>query len=162
MSPQEHAFGNEGAAPIKSVLFACNMNSVRSPMAEALAQAALGPRVRVESCGVYEGILDPFAAQVLEEAGLGAPERQPRAFEAIRPERFDLVVALTPEAAAAARRLGARVEFWDTENPTEARGDREALLQAYRDVRDQLAQRIRARFGGKDQGDHRHGDQGEA
>ena len=133
---------------VRSILFACNMNSVRSPMAEALAASALGPRVRVESCGVYAGLLDPFAAQVLTEAGLAAPEREPREFAGVRPEAFDLVVALTPEAAAEARRLGARVEFWDTENPTETRGSREDLLAAYRAVRDQLAARIRARFGG--------------
>ena len=136
--------------PVRSILFACNMNSVRSPMAEALGRAALGPRVRVESCGVYAGILDPFAAQALTEAGLAAPSREPREFAEVRPEAFDLVIALTPEAAAEARRLGARVEFWDTENPTETRGTRDDLLEAYRGVRDQLAARIRARFGGSE------------
>ena len=136
--------------PVRSLLFACNMNSVRSPMAEALASRALGERVRVESCGVYEGILDPFAAEVLTEIGLAAPTRPPRDFASVRPEGFDLVVALTPEAAAAARQLGATVEFWDIENPTETRGDREDLLGAYRSVRDGLAARIRARFGGAD------------
>ena len=133
--------------PVRAVLFACNMNSVRSPMAEALARDALSSRVRVESCGVHEGILDPFAAEVLTEAGLDAPDRPPRDFASVKPEAFDLVVALTPEAAAEARRLGAKVEFWDTENPSETRGDREALLEAYRRVRDELAARIAARFG---------------
>ena len=142
--------GSEAGGPVRSILFACNMNSVRSPMAEALARAALGPRVRVESCGVHAGILDPFAAEVLTERGLAAPERAPREFAEVRPEAFDLIVALTPEAAAEARRLGARVEFWDTENPTETRGPREELLTAYRGVRDQLAARIKARFGGSE------------
>ena len=138
----------KGEAPVRSILFACNMNSVRSPMAEALARRMLTGRVRIESCGVFEGILDPFVAEVLTEAGLPAPERAPQDFAKVRPEDFDLVVALTPEAAAEARQLGARVEFWDTENPTETRGSREDLMAAYRSVRDALAKRIQARFGG--------------
>ena len=35
-----------------AVLFACNFNRVRSPMAEALLKRALGDRVYVDSCGL--------------------------------------------------------------------------------------------------------------
>ena len=139
----------EGAR-VRSILFACTMNSVRSPMAEALARRALGEGVEVVSCGVYEGILDPFVAEVLAEDGLPVPTRAPQDFGHVKPERFDLVVALTPEAAAEARSLGARTEFWDTANPTDTRGDREAMLAAYRAVRDQLGARIEDRFGEAD------------
>ena len=122
------------------------MNSVRSPMAEALARMALGDGVRVESCGVHEGVLDPFAARVLEEAGVPRPERAPQDFGSVRLRDFDAVVALTPETAAEARRMGANPEFWDTQNPTETRGGEDALLDAYRAVRDALDERIKARF----------------
>lgn len=132
---------------VRSVLFVCNMNSVRSPMAEALARRALGEGVRVESCGVHEGILDPFAAEVLEEAGVPRPERAPQDFAHVNADDFDVVVALTGEAAGEARRAGAAPEFWDTANPTETRGNREAVLDAYRAVRDELDAKIRARFG---------------
>ena len=140
------------AAPVRSILFACNMNSVRSPMAEALARRALGPRVQVASCGVYEGVLDPFAAEVLEEAGIPRPERDPQDFAKVDAAGFDLIVALTGEAAAEARRTGVPVEFWDTANPTEVRGSREDLLAAYREVRDELDAKIAARFGVKGAG----------
>ena len=132
--------------PVRAILFACNMNSVRSPMAEALARRALGSRVRVESCGVFAGVHDPFAAEVLTEEGLPAPKRPPQDFAEVAARDFDLVVALTGEAAAEARRTGVPVEFWDTENPTETRGARDDLLKAYRDVRDELDRKIRARF----------------
>ena len=135
-----------GEGAVRSVLFVCNMNSVRSPMAEALARRALGEGVRVESCGVHEGILDPFAAEVLEEAGIPRPERAPQDFAHVNPDDFDVVVALTGEAAGEARRAGAEPEFWDTANPTETRGDRDALLAAYREVRDQLDAKIKERF----------------
>ena len=122
------------------------MNSVRSPMAEALAREALGGDVRVESCGVHEGVLDPFAAEVLEEAGVPRPSRAPQDFGRVAATDFDVVIALTGEAAGEARRAGADPEFWDTENPTEARGDREHVLTAYRRVRDALRRQIEERF----------------
>jgi protein-tyrosine-phosphatase len=131
---------------VRSILFACNMNSVRSPMAEALARRHLSARMEVASCGVHEGIIDPFAAEVLEEVGVPRPDRQPRDFGRVRLQDYDVIVALTPEAAAEARRLGAKPEFWETENPTSVRGDREEVLEAYRAVRDELAARIKARF----------------
>jgi len=131
----------------KSVLFACNMNSVRSPMAEALARKALGDSWEVQSCGVYAGILDPFVPQIVAEVGAEVPNREPQTFSRVDIGQFDIVIALTPEAAAEARRLGARVEFWETPNPTDIRGDDAAMFQAYRDTRDFLDARIRKDFG---------------
>lgn len=130
----------------KAILFACNMNSVRSPMAEALARVMF-PDARIESCGVYEGIIDPFVTRVLREDGITPPARGPQTFGQIRVEDFDRVVALTPEAAAEARRLGAQVDFWEIENPTDTRGSDEAVLDAYRRVRDGLRKRITTAFG---------------
>lgn len=140
------------ASPIRSILFACNMNSIRSPMAEALAKALLGEDVQVESCGVYEGILDPFVARVLEEEGLPIPERDPQTFAKVDVQRFDRVVALTPEAAAEARRLGGAVEFWETENPTDIRGDEATMMAAYRSAYESLKQRIQGLTGGSSRG----------
>ena len=39
------------------------------------------------------------------------------------------------------------VEYWPTPDPTLVSGSREQVLDAYRAVRDQLADRIKARFG---------------
>ncbi len=63
---------------------------------------------------------------------------------------FDLIVTLSPEAHHVAleltRRLAADVEYWPTPDPTATEGSRDQRLTAYRDVRDQLMARIRARF----------------
>jgi protein-tyrosine-phosphatase len=39
------------------------------------------------------------------------------------------------------------VEYWPTSDPTAAEGTREQRLAAYREVRDQLTERIKKRFG---------------
>lgn len=132
----------------KAVLFVCNMNSVRSPMAAAILAGEAGGSVRVDSAGVYEGGLDPFVESVLGEIGMSLGDYQPKAVSDIRLESFDLVIALTPEAAAEIRRFlpRDRIEFWPIENPSDVRGDQDALLDAYRSVRDELRARIRVRF----------------
>ncbi len=133
---------------VARVLFVCNMNSVRSPMAAAILARERGPRMTVDSAGVYEGGGDPFVAPVLEEIGVSLGDYEPKALSDVDVAQFDLVIALTPEAAAEARRFlpASQVEFWPTENPSDVRGDDDALFGAYRAVRDELCQRIRARF----------------
>lgn len=132
----------------KNVLFVCNMNSVRSPMAAAILGAENAPGVRVDSAGVYEGGVDPFVGSVLGEIGVSLGDYEPKALSDIDIARFDIVIALTPEAAAEARRVlpASRIEYWPTENPSDVRGGDDALFDAYRAVRDELRERIRARF----------------
>jgi protein-tyrosine-phosphatase len=132
----------------KSVLFVCNMNSVRSPMAAAILASDSDGAVRVDSAGVYEGGLDPFIESVLGEIGIALGDYEPKSVGDIRLENFDLVIALTPEAAAEVRRVlpRERIEFWPIDNPSDAVGGEGALMDAYRAVRDELRGRIRVRF----------------
>jgi hypothetical protein len=52
----------EPKAEPRAVLFACNWNTVRSPMAAALLRQMGGGRIRVDSCGLQAGeSVDPFA-----------------------------------------------------------------------------------------------------
>jgi len=144
------------APPLRpqAVLFACGMNSVRSPMAAALLKQMLGKSLYVGSAGVRKGELDPFAAAAMEEIGIDMHAHRPMTFEELddlEGLNFDLIVTLSPEAHHRAleltRTLAAEVEYWPTADPTAIEGSREQRLGAYRDVRDQLVQRIRRRFG---------------
>jgi len=84
----------------KSVLFACNMNSVRSPMAAALLRLDAGNQIRVDSAGVYEGGLDPFVEIVMAQLGVAMQGHEPKTLSEVDLSSFDVVVALTPEAAS--------------------------------------------------------------
>lgn len=132
----------------QSVLFACNMNSVRSPMAAALLRRAAGDRLTVDSAGVYEGGLDPFVEIVMDELGVAMRGHEPKTLTEVDLADFDVVIALTPEAALAAQKRSpkAAVEFWDIENPSEERGGRDAVVAAYARVRDALARKLAQRF----------------
>jgi protein-tyrosine-phosphatase len=137
----------------QAVLFACGLNSVRSPMAAGLFRHLIGSGVYVASAGVRKGELDPFAVAVMEEAGQDISRHKPMTFEELddwEGLNFDLIVTLSPEAHHKAvdltRRIAAEIEYWPTPDPTDAEGSREQRLGAYREVRDQLQARILARF----------------
>ena len=137
----------------QAVLFACARNSVRSPMAAALFRHLFGRVSYVGSAGVRKGELDPFAAAAMEEIGIDIKAHRPMTFEELddlEGLNFDLIVTLSPEAHHKAleltRTLALDVEYWPTADPTAIEGSREQRINAYRDVRDQLLQRIRTRF----------------
>jgi len=143
-----------------AVLFACNFNRVRSPMAEALLKRLVGDRIYVDSCGLryppydpeVETGIDPFVETVMKEIGCDLARHRVKTFDELTDGSFDLVVSLTPESEARAQEMArgrsAEVELWPIPDPTLAEGSREARLAAYREVRDALAARIAARFGG--------------
>jgi protein-tyrosine-phosphatase len=144
---------SDPSPPPRAVLFACGQNSLRSPMAAALARQMLPAAIKVGSAGVRKGDLDPFAVAAMAEAGIDIAEYQPVTFEELEDWDgldFDLIVTLAPEAHHKAleltHRLAAAVEYWPTADPSTIEGNREQRLDAYRAVRDQLLTRIRTRF----------------
>jgi len=138
-----------------AVLFACNYNRVRSPMAEGLMKRLSGARVYVDSVGLRadsgQTWADPFMAAAMDEAGIDMSRHKPKTFDDLEDQSFDLVISLTPEAqhraVELARGRATDLEYWPTHDPTLIVGQREVMLNAYREVRDALAARLLARFG---------------
>ena len=133
-----------------SVLFACSENSVRSPMAEALAKRLYGQASYIDSVGVRATDVDGFVAAALDEVGIDVHRHHAKTFDDVDPSSFDLIVTLSPEAHHKALELAGAfaidVEYWPTPDPTMASGNREQILNAYRGVRDGLFRRIKQRF----------------
>lgn len=136
--------------PVGSVLFACTFNSIRSPMAEGILKRFHGNRIYVDSVGVREGAIDPFAVSVMDEVGIDLHKHRSKTFDELADTSFDLVISLSPEAQHRAvemtRTMACEVEFWNTFDPTAVMGNRDIVLAAYRQVRDTLIDRIRTRF----------------
>jgi protein-tyrosine-phosphatase len=135
----------------QSVLFACTMNTVRSPMAEAIARHYFGRDVYFASAGLKRGEADPFAVAAMEEIGVDISRHRPHTFEDLEDSNFDLIVTLSPEAHHRAleftRTMAIDVVYWPTPDATVAQGSREAILAAYRDVRERLTTRIKDLLG---------------
>jgi protein-tyrosine-phosphatase len=135
-----------GARP-QSVLFACTFNTVRSPMAEALARHYFGREIYFASAGLKRGEPDGFAVAAMEEIGVDITRHKPHTFEDLEDSNFDVIITLSPEAHHRAleftRTMAVDVIYWPTPDATAAQGSRETVLEAYRDVRDRLAARIK-------------------
>ena len=87
-----------------AVLFTCNYNRVRSPMAEGLFKRFYGTRAFVDSCGLKadptgEGI-DPFVVAVMDELGLDVSDHKPKTFAELEDDSFDVVFTQDPPALA--------------------------------------------------------------
>jgi protein-tyrosine-phosphatase len=89
----------------------------------------------------------------MEEIGIDITQHTPHTLRDLYDTSFDLIVTLSPEAHHQAleltRTMAVEVEYWPTFDATGMIGyaSREQILQAYRDVRDQLFARIKRRFG---------------
>jgi len=140
-----------------AVLFACTLNSVRSPMAAALMRYLFGQFVYVASAGVRAGALDPMAVEVMEELGIEIADHKPHRFEDLEDASFDLIVTLSPEAHHKAldltHTMAVDVEYWPIIDATAYEGSREQRLEAYRAVRDELMKKIHDRFAVERAGD---------
>ena len=142
---------------MSSVLFCCDYNAVRSPMAEGLMKKYYGTSIYVQSAGVKHDLeIDGFSIAVCAELGVELSKHRARSFQEMEEwgdqiEQYDLVVALSDASKAHAidyTRLSAvEVEHWDISDPTAVGETREEKLEAYRRTRDQIDAQIQRRFG---------------
>lgn len=139
---------DEATSELPTVLFVCSMNSVRSPIAAALARQAFPGRIIARSVGVNGGKADQFVHEVMEEIGIDMSVHTPHILDELVANKFDLVITLSPDApeAVARKDLEAKtIEHWQVDDPSLVEGSREVVLGAYRDLRDSLRRRVRER-----------------
>ncbi|OOY04272.1 low molecular weight phosphatase family protein [Thioclava sp. F28-4] len=140
-----------------SVLFACDHNSTRSPMAEGMMKKFYGTECYVQSVGVKADLeIDGFTIAVMAEIGVNLERHRARSFTELQEwgddlSAFDLVIALSPasqrQALELTRFFHLDVEYWPILDPTGIGETREAKLAAYRDTRDQIRRHLIDRFG---------------
>ena len=105
-----------------------------------------GGQVFVDSVGVHQGGLDPLMVEVMSEIGVDMSRHRPKTFGNLTDDSFDVAIALSGEARAAAddltRYMHCDVRLWAIADPSLAEGSRNSRLAAYRQTRDQLQQKI--------------------
>jgi len=154
------AFSTSGAEMEQlpqSILFCCDHNSVRSPMAEGLTKKLYGTEAYIQSAGVKSDLeIDGFAIAVCQEVDVELSRHRSRSFDEMEDwgddlSSFDLIVALSPASQRRAleltRHSHLEVEYWPILDPTGLGDSREARLASYRQARDQIRDRLMARWG---------------
>ena len=141
----------------QSVLFCCDHNAVRSPMAEGLMKKFFGTGTYVQSVGVTNDMeIDGFSIAVCAEMDVELSRHRSRSFDEMEQwgddlSSFDLVIALSPTSQRRALELTRyyhlEVEYWPILDPTAQGETRDAKLESYRAARDQIIARLTARWG---------------
>jgi len=130
------------------VLFLCTGNSARSQMAEALLRQYAGNRFEVYSAGLEPGGINPYTRRVMKEIGIDLTGHYSKDLdEYMGKTSFGYLITLCADAEEkcpsdlpdVSRRLR-----WSFENPTTFEGTEEKILEKFREVRDQIDQRIRS------------------
>ena len=146
------------AGPIPhSILFCCDHNAIRSPLAEGMMKHLYGRAAYVQSAGVKNDMeVDGFAIAVCKEIGVEISKHRSRSFAEMKEwgddlGSFDLVVALSPASQRQALELTRvshlDVEYWPIMDPLGLAESRDAKLAIYRMIRDQIRERMVDRFG---------------
>ena len=141
----------------QSVLFCCDHNAVRSPMAEGIMKKFYGMDIYVQSVGVMNDLeIDGFSIAVCAEMDVELSRHRSRSFDEMQQwgddlSSFDLVIALSPASQRRALELTRvfhlEVEYWPILDPTGLGESRDAKLIQFRAARDQIAGRLIDRFG---------------
>lgn len=141
----------------QSVLFCCDHNAVRSPMAEGIMKKYYGTDTYVQSVGVKNDLeIDGFSIAVCAELEVELSRHRSRSFDEMEQwgddlSSFDLVIALSPASQRRAleltRYFHLDVEYWPILDPTGLGESRDAKLVQFRAARDQIAERLIKRFG---------------
>ena len=140
-----------------SVLFCCDHNAIRSPIAEGLAKLYYGKKIFIQSAGILNDFeIDGFAISVCEEIGIKLAKHQPRSFLDMdewgdRIDSFDLVVALSEtskrKVIEATKSYAVRVIYWPIFDPTVTVNRWEEKIANYRKTRDQISAKLIDFFG---------------
>ena len=134
-----------------SILFICQLNSVRSPMAEGLMRAAFPQVEIIRSCGLHIGDVNDFMITVMREKKIDMQSHCPMSLAQCCHDRFDYVIAFTQDAYDTAKTAfedqdDMKIEFWPVVDPSEGSLDVRAMLNNYRSIRDNIDMRLRRKF----------------
>ncbi len=143
----------------KKVLFLCTHNSARSQMAEGLLRAMHGEEYEAYSAGVVATSVDPRAVLVMKEMGIDISGQRSKTSSEFGDTIFDLAVTVCDRARQACPICSTRLELPSSlpkarevihrsfEDPAAALGTEEEQLEAFRRVRDEIADWISWSFG---------------
>lgn len=130
--------------PRKRVLFVCTHNSARSQIAEGLLRSWAGDLFEVFSAGTQPTEVRPETIAVMAEIGIDISAHRPNHLAEFRGQSFDWLIMVCDRAWQECSAVpGVETPaHWGIEDPTEATGDWEERLAAFRRVRTDIGNRL--------------------
>jgi arsenate reductase (thioredoxin) len=129
------------------VLFLCTRNSVRSQIAEAFLKKYAGGKFDVYSAGLEPGEINPHTKKVMEEIGIDiSNQRSKGLMEFMGKMHIGYLITVCSNAEekcpffpGIAKRL-----HWPFDDPATFEGTEEEKLAKFREVRDQIKEKIQS------------------
>ena len=130
------------------VLFLCAHNAARSQLAEALLRHLSGDRFEVCSAGLQPTEIHPLTRRVLDEIGVDTTALRAECLETYMAKvSVQYAIVVCERTQAQCPRLypfAQRTLYWPLEDPVSSPGSPEERLEKFRDIRDQIEDRLRA------------------
>lgn len=130
--------------PIK-VMFVCTGNSARSQMGEGFARFLGQGRIEAYSAGMEPTRLNPHAVAIMREKGIDISGQRSKVFNEDLARQMDVVITVCGNADERCPVLPPEVKklHWPLEDPAAAKGTDSEVLAKFREIRDQIEERIR-------------------
>ena len=129
---------------MNDLLFLCVANSARSQMAEGLARQLFGQNARVQSAGSHPSSVNPLAVTVMQEIGIDISQQTSKSVDMVDADAVDTVITLCRQEVCPIFLTSARQMHWPLTDPATGPLDQDARLQCFRDVRDEIAKRLKS------------------
>ena len=133
------------------VLFLCAHNACRSQIAEAMLRHYGGDDYEVQSAGLRATEIHPLTLQVLGEEGIdtaGLSAKDVKQFLGRFPAQFAIFVCEQTQQHCPRIFPGVgKSLYWPFEDPAQFRGSESQRLDKFREVRDQIRERIQKWLG---------------
>lgn len=130
----------------KKILVLCTGNSARSQMGEGLFRAEGGGRVEVFSAGTKPSAVRTEAITVMKEIGIDISGQRSKPVDEFSGQAFDYVVTVCDNARDNCPVFpgGSKRMHWSLEDPAAVQGGEPERLSAFRRIRDQIHERVKA------------------
>jgi arsenate reductase (thioredoxin) len=132
----------------QNVLFLCTGNSARSQMAEAFLRRHGGEYFEAFSAGLEPREINPYTILVMEEVGFDLTSYRSKGVEVFLGKRlFQYLITVCDEAEKNCPTMwpGVNQRFhWSFEDPAALEGTEEEIIQKFREIRDEIDQKVRA------------------
>jgi arsenate reductase len=126
------------------VLFICTHNSARSQMAEGWLRHLAGGRFEVHSAGTEATQVRPLAIRAMGEAGIDISRQESKTLERYLSQPWDYVITVCDDANEVCPYFpgGKNRLHWSFPDPSQATGTEDQQLALYRQVRDEIRDRL--------------------